>query len=351
MANRKDNEKLKIPKWFKLSSYDCLAALTTPLSWLLQFAIRIDLRIYWHEIATGYYGPMPDECDMDFREIYKILHHHPLLPVHKLVARYHNRIDFHTVSMVQRGLSPVRHLTSKDLVLIYASLTPEKRDLIRHVLDCIERDKPYPALKLQFADYCKDESHLSTSRNKKTPSEIQVFARYREDVIAELSRLKKHDSKVRVLNDVLSNNGWGNENSDFLNEPLFDHIPREFTNYFALDATTPYALARECFEALFHASFLKKQNGKQISSTLFNRWRKNGILPYIDLKLYSEVEAASRRNSKIAISDIDLAEKIYPPSKSSYDSKKVADTTRPVAEALMDSNSAEFRQLLSAICA
>ena len=348
MANRKDNEKLKVPEWFKLYLYDGLAALTTPLSWLLQFAIRVDLRIYWHEVAKRDYEPEPNGYDAAFYEIYKILQEHPVLPVDKLLARYHDRISFHTVSTVQGGLSPVRHLTSKDLVLIYASLASGKRDLIRHVFNCIDRDEPYPEYKFQFADFFEDESHLSTSRNKKTPSDIKVFARYRSEVLADLSLLKRHDPKVQVMNDVLSN-GWGTGNSDFLNEPLFDHMPREFTNYFALDANTPYALAKECFETLFRSASSKRQNGKQIGSTLFKRWRKNGILPYIDLKLYSEVEAVGRKNSKIAISDIDLARSIYPPSRRSYDSKKVADTTRPAAEALMDPSSAEFRQLRNAI--
>jgi hypothetical protein len=31
MTNRKNDEKLEVPEWFKLTNYDGLASLTTPL--------------------------------------------------------------------------------------------------------------------------------------------------------------------------------------------------------------------------------------------------------------------------------------------------------------------------------
>jgi len=134
-----------------------------------------------------------------------------------------------------------------------------------------------------------------------------------------------------------------------LNEPIFDHTSREFTNYFALDANTTVPRAKKSLDTLIRKSQSKKRNGKQVGKLLFESWQKNGILPYIDLNLYAEYKASTCQNPNIAISDYVFAGAIFQPNDESGDSKKVSEATRPTAEALMDPESAIFRQLLSAV--
>jgi hypothetical protein len=41
-------------------------------------------------------------------------------------------------------------------------------------------------------------------------------------------------------------------------------------------------------------------------------WRTNSVLPYIDLQLYVDIEAALRRNPEMKINDDEIAGAIYP---------------------------------------
>jgi hypothetical protein len=47
--NRKDEEKLAIPVWFKLENYAPLKGFAMPRPWLEQFALRIDLMAHWRK--------------------------------------------------------------------------------------------------------------------------------------------------------------------------------------------------------------------------------------------------------------------------------------------------------------
>jgi hypothetical protein len=353
MTNRKNDEKLKVPKWYKLYKYDGLAAFTTPLEWLLQFAFRIDLRTFWGEISCGYIDRLSTENhyfqgDLAFNAICLSLKERPILPVEQLVAQFREVIDFPTVSLVKRGLVPVRPMTFADILLAYASLPSEKRELIRHVIDCIDRDVPYPVNAIRFAQYYETNDRLRRSRRQQVSNEFEVISRYRRSVLDRLLQLKWRDSRVHVLNSILSSE-WDRANEDFLNEPIFDHTSREFTNYFALDANTTVPRAKKSLDTLIRKSQSKKRNGKQVGKLLFESWQKNGILPYIDLNLYAEYKASTCQNPNIAISDYVFAGAIFQPNDESGDSKKVSEATRPTAEALMDPESAIFRQLLSAV--
>ena len=353
MTNRKNDEKLEVPKWFKLTNYDGLASLTTPLDWLLQFAFRIDLRNFWGEISNGHTNRLTADDshfvgDSAFKEIFLLIQKRPILPVDKLVSQFGAAIDFPTVSLAKRGLAPVRPMSFTDILLIYASLPSEKRKLVRHVIDCIERDAPYPLNALRFAQNYMAEDRFRKSRRKQVSDEFETISRYRKTVLGRVSQLKQHDSQVHVLNSILSS-GWDDAAGDFLNDPLFDHTSREFTSYFALDANTPIPLAKDSLERHIRNSKPCSNNGKVVGKRLFKSWRRNGILPYIDLNFYAEYEAFVRDVQKAAISDDALANAIFPGTDDSGDAKKVSGSTRPTAEALMDSESSLFRQLLNAI--
>ena len=75
-------------------------------------------------------------------------------------------------------------------------------------------------------------------------------------------------------------------------------------------------------------------------------WRTNGVLPYIDLQLYVDIEAALHRNSKMKINDDEIAGAIFPEGRMRDDPDRVSCITKPKAEKPMDPASALFRQLL-----
>jgi len=75
MGNRKGEEKLAIPAWFRLGAYDGLRNFATPLHWLKQLALRIDLKNFWRELADGHVERSSDkrvlfEGDLSFDQIF-----------------------------------------------------------------------------------------------------------------------------------------------------------------------------------------------------------------------------------------------------------------------------------------
>jgi hypothetical protein len=77
-------------------------------------------------------------------------------------------------------------------------------------------------------------------------------------------------------------------------------------------------------------------------------WRTNGVLPYIDLQFYVDIEAALHRNPRMKINDDEIAGAIYPEGRMRDDPDRVSCTTKSEAEKLMAPASAFFRQLLLA---
>ena len=131
MANRKRSEKLAIPAWFRLEAYDGLSNLTSPLDWLKQLALRIDLKYFWQEIADGHVARSSDkrfpfERDLGFDKILMQIQQNPILAVDELVKKHSYIIDFATVNLVKRGRDPVRPMTVTDFLSIYA-LGPRKK--------------------------------------------------------------------------------------------------------------------------------------------------------------------------------------------------------------------------------
>ena len=77
-------------------------------------------------------------------------------------------------------------------------------------------------------------------------------------------------------------------------------------------------------------------------------WRTNGVLPYIDMQLYVDIEAALHRNPRMKINDDEIAGAKYPEGRMRDDPDRVSCITKPEAEKLMDPASAFFCQLLLA---
>ena len=352
MANRKRCEKLAIPAWFRLDAYDALSNFIAPLDWLKQFAFRIDLKTYWQEIADGHVARSSDkrfpfEGDLGFDQIVMQIQKDPILAVDELVKKYSRFIDFATVNLVKRGRDPLRPMTVTDFLSIYALMDSEKREFVDHVLDRIEQDAPYPINEIIIARCADAEGYKSNSKPLRISREHVAIARYLEKFKRLLLLWKAKDSKVYVQNSILGDDTV-EANRDFISDSIGSHIPEGFTSFFAMDTNVPYAEAEIHFKK-YYMTCQEKTNGKRIEPELFALWRTNGVLPYIDLQLYVDIEAALHKNSKMKINDDEIAGAIYPEGRMRDDPDRVSCITKPEAEKLMDPASALFRQLLSAV--
>jgi hypothetical protein len=351
MANRKRCEKLAIPAWFRLEAYDGLSNLTSPLDWLKQLALRIDLKYFWQEIADGHVARSSDkrfpfERDLGFDKILMQIQQNPILAVDELVKKHSYIIDFATVNLVKRGRDPVRPMTVTDFLSIYALLDPEKRDFMDHVFGRIKYDAPYPDNGIWYARRDDAEEYKSNLKPPRISHEHGAIARYLEKFKSLLSLWKAKDSKVSFHNSILGNDSV-EADRDFMSDSIGSHIPEGFTSFFAMDANVPYAEAEIHFRK-YYKTCQEKTNAKRIEPELFALWRTNGVLPYIDLQLYVDIEAALHRNPKMKINDDEIAGAIYPEGRMRDDPDRVSCTTKPEADKLMDPTSALFRQLLSA---
>jgi hypothetical protein len=351
MANRKRCEKLAIPAWFRLDAYDGLSNLTLPLDWLKQLAFRIDLKHFWLDIADGHVArssdkSFPFERDLAFDQIIMQIQQDPLLAVDELVMKHSRCIDFATVSLVERGRDPVRPMTVTDFLSIYALLDSEKRDFMDHVLGRIKHDAPYPDAGIWYARSDDAEGYKTNSKPPRISHEHGAIARYLERFKSLLSAWKTKDSKVYFHNSILGNDAV-EADRDFMSDSIGSHIPEGFTSFFAMDANVPYAEAEIHFKK-YYKTCQEKTNAKRIEPELFALWRTNGVLPYIDLQLYVDIEAALQQNPRMKINDDEIAGAIYPKGRMRDDPDRVSCTTKPEADKLMDPASALFRQLLSA---
>ena len=351
MANRKRCEKLAIPAWFRLEAYDGVSNLTLPLDWLKQLAFRIDLKHFWQDIADGHVARSSDtgfpfERDLAFDQIIMQIQQDPILAVDELVKKYSYIIDFATVKLVERGRDPVRPMTVTDFFSIYALLDSEKRDFMDHVLGRIKHDAPYPDNGIWYARRDDAEGYKSNSKPPRISHQYGAIVRYLERLKSLLSLWKAKDSKVSFHNSILGNDAV-EAGRDFMSDSIGSHIPEGFTSFFAMDANVPYAEAEIHFKKHYKAC-QEKTNAKRIEPELFALWRTNGVLPYIDLQLYVDIEAAQHQNPRIKINDDEIAGAIYPQGRMRDDPDRISCTTKPEADKLMDPTSALFRQLLSA---
>jgi hypothetical protein len=348
----KRTNKLAVPEWFDLQTYDSLRSLTTPRDWLKQLAFRIDLRNFWKEIAHYHFDRSAHntggwfEGDLAFEQIFEQIKQSATLAVDELVKQHSCSIDFATVRLVNKGHEPVRPITLTDLCFIYSMLNSEKRSFIKHLFDCIDQGSPYPVNKIYFARYNDADKYKFNEKPPRISHEHEAIEEYIDSFISLLSRLKNSDSKIRVLDTVLGK-GEVDANPGFLHDAIDDHIYGGFSSFFILDANVPYEQAKHHFEKCYEGC-QDKTSGKTIDKELYDLWITNGVLPYIDLQLYVEIEKEFHKNHKMKITNSELARNIYPEGRMRDDPDRVSDTTKPEAEKLMDPTSVRFRQLLFA---
>jgi hypothetical protein len=321
-----------------LEAYDGLANLTTPLDWLKQLALRIDLKHFWLEIADGHVARSSDtrfpfERDLGFDQILMQIQQDPILAVDALVKKYSYIIDFATVNLVKRGLDPVRPMTVTDFFSIYAMLDSTRRDFMGHVLGRIERDAPYPVNEIGLARINDAEGYTANSKPPRISHEHEAIAGYLEKFKGLLLRLKAKDSKVYVQNSILGYDAV-EADRDFLSDSIGNHIPEGFISFFAMDTNVPYAEAEVYFKK-YYKMCQEKTNSKRIEPELFALWRTNGVLPYIDLQLYVNIEAALHKNPKLKINDDEIAGAIYPGRRMRENPERVSCITRPEAGKLI----------------
>ncbi len=351
MGNRKGEEKLAIPAWFRLGAYDGLRNFNAPLDWLKQLAFRIDLKRFWQEIADGHVARSSErrvlfEGDLSFDQIIRQIQQDPILAVDELVKKYSRCIDFATVDLVKRGRDPVRPMTVTDVLSIYALMDSEKREFMDYALGRIKQDAPYPVNAIMLARIEDAEGYKSKSKPPRISYEHRAIARYLGKLKGLLSLLRARNSKIWVLNSVLGDDAV-EANRDFMSDPIGNHIPEGFASFFTMDASVPYSEAERYFKKCYRMC-QENTNGVRIEPGLFALWRTNGVLPYIDLQLHLGIKAAVDRNPKMKIKDDEMARAIYPEGRMRDDPDRVSRTTKPEADKLMNPASVRFRQLLSA---
>ncbi len=130
-------------------------------------------------------------------------------------------------------------------------------------------------------------------------------------------------------------------------QPVEDKGPKSSPAYFVVNTDVPYKIAEESFKKQFEARQNGTRHSKRFDPAALAGWCDDGVLPYIDLKIFERIESDRRNNPHLSITDEELADAIYPASPARA-STCVSDTTRPVATRLMNSTSSLFRSLLVA---
>lgn len=352
MTKPKRCEKLVVPEWFRLRNNEGLRSLTTPLDWLKQLAFRIDLRNFSKEIAHNHFERSANnkdgwyKGDLAFDQIFEQIKQSATLAVDELVEQYRCSIDFATVRLVDKGRDPVRPITIADFFFIYSMMDSKKRDFIKYVLDRIEQGSPYPAYKIMLARKDDEEQYNYDTRHPHVSHEHEAMETYFETFVNFLLHLKRSDSKVRFLDTYLGR-GEIDTNPGFMNDAIEDHIYSGFSSFFAIDTNVPYEQAKQHFKKCYETC-QEKTSGKTIEKEQYDLWIAYGILPYIDLQLYVEIEKEIHQNQNMRITNSELARNIYPEGRARDDPDRVSDITKPEAEKLMDPTSVRFRQLLFA---
>ncbi len=121
----------------------------------------------------------------------------------------------------------------------------------------------------------------------------------------------------------------------------------EAPHLFAVDPNAPPKLAAAALRSQLEALQGARAKVKEIKLNLFAKWIDDGVLPFIDLKIAERVQADRTQKRRLAYREEDLADAIYAKNPHRC-STCVADTTKPVAEALLNANSSLFKTLLDA---
>jgi len=344
MGNRKAKEKLRVPAWFNLLSYRATRKMDEPIQWLEQFAFRIDLMLLWKELASipsTFSADTQSICVDQFYldEMLSLLQANLIVSVNDVTSEYGPQgINFPTLELVRNGFDPVRPMTFQDLYLGEASLYPAARHWARSYFERIANALPYPEEELILASLVEDETQCDTNAPEMSESPRQrVLREYRSRLADGLRQQILYEPPPF---DYLT------EAKFAMGGPFFEDKSTEGAPaYFVVEPTVSYSVAEASFKKHYEKIRARTVNSKRFSSLVFATWCDDGVLPYIDLKMFETMESAKRQNVKLAILEEDLTSAIYRES-AGRSSTCVSDTTRPLAESLMDVNSPRFRMLL-----
>jgi hypothetical protein len=107
-------------------------------------------------------------------------------------------------------------------------------------------------------------------------------------------------------------------------------------------------VAEKQFRENFERLNKRKRRALKMDEKRFAKWCDYGLLPYIDLKQEELFESGEHGNSKLAITNETMAEAIYKSLLGTkFTANTVTDTTKPMAEEIMEPASPLFRQLLA----
>ena len=328
--NRKDKEKLAIPEWFKLENYAPLKRFATPRPWLEQFALRIDLMAHWRKAIREnpdcqlyqWFGCNDENYPEDL--LISILKN-PLPAVDGFVEGY-PYVDFPTVTLVRHCAEPVRPMTVLDLVeaLMIVPLTIREKMVLFH------------------PELMSSVPHSSNS----TDSTRQQSPRAPQCDVSSLRRVPtahpQHLLDLWLM--VQMEGGIDSWMTQFIAQPH----ENDSATYYAVDASVPLKDAVRAFRKHHLKAQMNKRNSSRMDSSTFAKWCDDGILPYIDLKIYEAIEQF-RQKALASITEEEMADAIYPTLRAAppRSSTCVSDTTKPVAKDLQNPFSARFRLLLA----
>jgi hypothetical protein len=347
LANRKTVEKLKVPAEFKLTSYSSLRNWRDPRLWLDQFALRIDLLARWEKKVLPYRRPSgTDETrlmveDFYLDEILSSIWDDPLAPVQEYLNYYSRwEVEFPTLELVKEGFDPVRRMTVLDLYLAECTVHPLTRRWGRSYGERVHTAAPYPEDALRCAQLWEDErGFLSYEPDPEESPAEQLLTEHKERIdefVRETRFRDPMESSVPSIGDYAS----------LLLRSLDEEAMESGFTYLAVNTNVPYKIAEASFRKQFESRQKRSCYRKRFDSAALARWCDDGILPFIDLCLFERIESGRRGASKLAITEEELASAIYRASLQRA-SSCVTDTTRPVAEELLNPNSSHFRSLLA----
>lgn len=348
MGNRKSVEKLKIPSWYSLASYREMRSLDSPLKWLDQLALRIDMRRLLDRLSKEAALGVEGNCGFSERklmqELFRALCTRPIADSRQIVKQFRESncsINFQTHDSVSDGYEPVWNMSLRDFYLAECFVHPDKREWCRKYFQQVEKAAPFPASELT---HLRTDEFLRSNREFMGHLMNGVLSRHRTALLESLSsQAQINPPYLEHENPFTYGQGlW------FMEEYISRDTPEESNEYFVVDTSVPYKEAERAFRKLYEQSRKKGGNNKLINNSAFAKWCDDGVLPYIDLKMYEAIEVIRSGNRRLAFTEADLAAAIYEqlPGRLQRDPSAISDITKPIADSLMNPDGGHFKLLL-----
>jgi hypothetical protein len=325
--NYKDNEKLSIPPQFSLAKYEPLKTFVTPIPWLDQFALRIDLMAHWEETIRKNPDCEPYQwigcVDENYPEdlLRKVLDD-PLPNVEKFVSSL-PYVDFPTVMLVRNCAESIRPMTILDLITTLTMIPPK----LRHEMGMFA-----PQLWSSF---------LNPAHDKVDPEQLGNVQH--DDYIYENHSRSYPQHLLTQMLSIQMNGGI----DKWMTSSVADYAGNDPVGFYCIDTSVPLKDAEQALRRHYLQAQARKSNSSRMDSSTFAKWCDDGIMPYIDLKIYEAIERFNRKRF-VSITEEEMADAIYPvlPAVPPRSSTCVSDTTKPVALDFQNPFSSRFRLLL-----